>query len=280
MIIDTHVHIYDPFRPEGAPWPDPGDKLLWRTTLPGRVKAQAVPEQVDGVVVVEASERIEDNQWILDIADEDQYIVGLVGRLEPGDENFEEDLERFSQHPIFQGIRFWGGYFQDVTQDGFIDKMKLLAGKGLVLDVNFPWKSPDGFFQLQDQVPELKIVLEHVSAVKVNGTEPPAEWLETMRRAAKNPNTTKKVSALMENSQQKPAPLDLDYYRPALDAMWDIFGEDRLFFGSNWPVCEQAGTYEQCIHIVRAYFAAKGAEATEKFFWRNSQAVYGWKERR
>ena len=55
MIIDTHVHIYDPFRPEGAPWPDPDNKLLYRTTLPQHVKEQAVPEQVDGVVVVEAA---------------------------------------------------------------------------------------------------------------------------------------------------------------------------------------------------------------------------------
>ena len=56
MIIDTHVHIFDPFRPEGAPWPDPKNELLYRTTLPVHVKAQSVPEGVDGVVVVEASE--------------------------------------------------------------------------------------------------------------------------------------------------------------------------------------------------------------------------------
>ena len=68
MIIDTHVHIFDPFRPEGAPWPDPENELLYRTTLPEQVKAQAMPEGVDGVVVVEASEWVEDNQWILDIA--------------------------------------------------------------------------------------------------------------------------------------------------------------------------------------------------------------------
>ena len=279
MIIDTHVHIYDPFRPEGAPWPDPDNKLLYRTTLPQHVKEQAVPEQVDGVVVVEASEWIEDNQWILDIAADDPFVVGLVGRLEPGDEKFEEDLERFAPHPIFQGIRFWGGYFADVSQNGFIDKMKRVAEKELVVDVNFPWQTPDGFFALREQVPELKIVLEHVSAVKVNGEAPSDEWLETMRRAAENPNTTQKVSALMENSAQQPAPPDLAYYRPALDAMWEIFGADRLFFGSNWPVCGRAGTYARCIRIVRAYFAARGLEVTEKFFWRNSQAVYGWQQR-
>ena len=279
MIIDTHVHIFDPFRPEGAPGPDPKNELLYRTTLPVHAKAQAVPEGVDGVVVVEASEWVEDNQWILDIAKEDPFIVGLVGRLEPGDENFARDLERFAVDPVFQGIRFWAKYFVDVEQDGFIDKMRLVADKGLVVDVNFPWDNADGFFSLQEQVPDLKIVLEHVSGVKVNGETPTSEWLENMRRAAEHPNTTMKVSALMENSTEQPAPAGPSYYHPALDAMWEIFGEDRLFYGSNWPVCERAGTYARCIRIVRAYFAEKGTEATEKFFWRNSQAVYGWKER-
>ena len=87
--------------------------------------------------------------------------------------------------------------------------MKRVAEKGLVVDVNFPWQTPDGFFALREQVPELKIVLEHVSAVKVNGEPPTEHWLETMRRAAENPNTTKKVSALMENSAEQPAPPDL-----------------------------------------------------------------------
>ena len=56
MIIDTHVHIFDPFRPQGAPWPDAKNELLYRTTLPQQVKEQAVPEGVVGAVVVEASE--------------------------------------------------------------------------------------------------------------------------------------------------------------------------------------------------------------------------------
>ena len=279
MIIDTHVHIFDPSRPQGVPWPDSENQLLYRTTLPEQVKAQAMPEGVEGVVVVEASEWVEDNQWVLDIAKDDPFILGLVGRLEPNDQHFERDLNRFSADPIFQGIRFWGGYFENVEQGDFIDKMRRVAERGLVVDVNFPWKSADGFFALQEKVPDLKIVLEHVSGVTVNGGPPSDEWMENMRRAAEHPQTTMKVSALMENCVEQPAPAAAGYYKPALDAMWEIFGEERLFYGSNWPVCERAGTYARCIRTVRMYFAGKGMEATEKFFWRNSQAVYGWKER-
>lgn len=279
MIIDTHVHIFDPFRPQGAPWPDPKNEQLYRTTLPEHVKAQAVPEGVVGAVVVEASKWVEDNQWILDIAAGDPFIVGLVGRLEPVDANFERDLERFAANPLFLGLRFWGKCFADITADGFIDKMRFAAEKGLVLDVNFPREDKEGFFALLEQVPELKVVIEHVGQVPVNGQPPPNEWLQNMRRVAEHGQTTMKVSALMEHCAEQPAPALLTYYRPALDAMWELFGEDRLFYGSNWPVCERAGTYARAIRIVRAYFAEQGPEATEKFFWRNSQMVYGWQAR-
>lgn len=279
MIIDTHVHIFDPFRPEGAPWPDAKNELLYRTTLPQQVMEQAVPEGVSGALVVEASEWVEDNQWILDIAESEPFIIGLVGRLEPGAANFAKDLERFAKNPLFLGIRFWGTYFADIAADSFLDKMRMVADKGLVLDVNFPRDDKEGFFALLEQVPELKVVIEHVGQVPVSGERPPDEWLQNMRRVAEHRQTTMKVSALMEHCAEQPAPTALDYYKPALDAMWELFGEDRLFYGSNWPVCQRAGSYARCIRIVRAYFAAKGPEATEKFFWRNGQAVYGWKER-
>jgi L-fuconolactonase len=279
MIVDTHVHIFDPFRPEGAPWPDAKNEMLYRTTLPQHVKAQAMPEGVVGAVVVEASEWVEDNQWILDIAASEPFIVGLVGRLEPGDANFARDVERFAGNPLFLGIRFWGKYFADIEADGFVDKMRLVAAKGLVLDVNFPREDKAGFFALLGRVPELKVIVEHVGQVPVNGERPPDEWMENMRRVAEHAQTTMKVSALMENCAEQPAPALASYYQPALDAMWELFGEDRLFYGSNWPVCQRAGSYARCIRIARAYFAAKGPEATEKFFWRNGQAAYGWKER-
>ncbi len=279
MIIDTHVHIFDPFRPQGAPWPDPKNEQLYRTTLPEHVRAQAVPEGVTGAVVVEASEWVEDNQWILDIAEHDPFIVGLVGRLEPGHADFAKDLERFAANPLFRGIRFWGKYFADIKADGLVDKMRLVAEQGLVLDVNFPREDKDGFFSLLEQVPKLKVVIEHVGQVPVNGQSPPEEWMQNMRRVAEHGQTTMKVSALMEHCAEQPAPALLGYYRPALDAMWQLFGEDRLFYGSNWPVCERAGTYARGIRMVRAYFAERGPEVTEKFFWRNSQMVYGWKAR-
>ena len=189
MIIDTHVHIYNPFRLEGAPWPDLKNDLLYRPTMPVHLKAQAVPEDVVGAVVVEASAWISDNDWILDLANDDPFILGLVGRLEPEDAAFERDLERFSAHPLFRGVRFWGDYFADLNRHDFVDKMRQLAALDLVLDVNFPRAAADGFFALIEEEPELRVVIEHVGQVPVNGQEPPQQWLDRMRRVAEHPQT-------------------------------------------------------------------------------------------
>ena len=275
MIIDTHVHIYNPFRPEGAPWPDPKNDLLYRPTLPVHLKAQAVPEGVVGAVVVEASSWISDNQWILDLAADEPFILGMVGRLEPDDAGFEADLDRLASQSLFRGVRFWGDYFTDPSAHGFVDKMRHLAARDLVLDVNFPRAAADGFFTLLEQVPDLRVVVEHVGQVPVNGLKPPKQWMDWMRRAAEHPQTSMKVSALMEHSDIQPAPSVVGHYRPALDAMWDLFGSARVFFGSNWPVCERAGTYARCAGIVRDYCQECGTEVSDAFFVDNAQRIYG-----
>ena len=275
MIIDTHTHFYDPTRPEGVPWPPPDNKLLYRTVLPEHFKAEASPHGVTGTVVVEAACTVEDNQWILDMADRDPVIVGYVGRLESGTPQFPDQVERFSAHPVFRGIRAWGD-----LDGGFLDETKLLAEKNLVLDC-MPGNAEAraGFLRLAREQPDLTLVIEHVASVPIDGGPPDPEWVDFIQAAGASPKVYMKVSAYTENSTEQPAPGDVDYYRPALDAMWDAFGEERLFFGSNWPVCERAATYATCFGIVREYFDGKGTEAAEKFFWKNAKTAYEWPDR-
>src|SRR5688572_8521595 len=83
-IIDTHVHLFDTRRPEGIPWPEKKDTLLYRPALPDRFRKIAVPLGVRGYIAVEASPRLEDNQWVLDTGSDDPYFVGTVGNLLAG----------------------------------------------------------------------------------------------------------------------------------------------------------------------------------------------------
>ena len=276
MIIDTHTHFYDPTRPQGVPWPAADDELLYRTVLPDHCKALAQPEGVTGTVVVEASAWLADNQWILDLAAQDEFLVGFVGHIDPDRPAFGAELTTLAANPLFRGIRCGGRAFADLTQGSFVQDMALLADKDLELDVLLGHEYFAGVIQLAQRLPTLRIVVNHIGLMPIDGQAIAPEWVTRYQQLAAEPNIYMKVSGLIELSTIRPAPAPVAYYYPTLDVLWDAFGEDRLIYGSNWPVCEVAGTYAQCITIVKSYFQAKGEAAYQKYFWQNAQAVYKW----
>jgi predicted TIM-barrel fold metal-dependent hydrolase len=130
--------------------------------------------------------------------------------------------------------------------------------------------------KIPERFPELRIVINHIGGIPIDGQPPDPARLELMRQAAAHPQVYCKVSGLMDlRSQVKPAPTDVDFYAPVLDALWDLFGEDRLIYGSDWPVSDRSGReYADIQRLVMTYFIARGEEATEKYFWRNAKAAY------
>ncbi len=273
MIIDTHIHLYDPFRPQGVPFPEPDDEI-YRQVLPEDYKVLAEPEGVTGVVVVEASEWIEDNQWILDLAAGEPLIVGFVGNLDPYAEDFDRHLDRFAANPIFRGIR---PRLRQGEESRFLAAMENLAARDLELDTGMS----ENLCDLARRLPELRVVINHIGGIPIDGNPPDPARMDLMRKVAEYPQIYMKVSGLMDlRSQVQPAPTDLAFYTPVLDALWETFGEDRLIYGSDWPVSDRSGrSYAEVQRLVQTYFAAKGAEASEKYFWKNSKAAYKWIDR-
>src|SRR5271166_3012301 len=92
-IIDTHIHLFDPRRPQGVPWPGKDDKILYRPALPDRFRRVTKGLGVVGAIEIECSPWLEDNQWVLDVAAQDTMIVGTIGNLEPGAPKFRAQLE-------------------------------------------------------------------------------------------------------------------------------------------------------------------------------------------
>ncbi|MGE0756839.1 MAG: amidohydrolase [Pirellulaceae bacterium] len=281
-IVDTHTHFYDPTRPQGVPWP-PRESPLYRPVYPRDWTAVAAPLGVRETVVVEASAWLEDNQWILDLADRTPAILGLVGHLTPGDGDFAKHLKRLAAHRVFRGIRVGGNLPQNVEDPAFRAGIRRLADLGLELDVNGPARIHSAVARLAADVPTLRIVVNHVGGAGEPSRLTDA-WRQGMAAMARQPNVYCKVSALLEQTEQASrqpgtAPRDVAYYRPVLDHCWNTFGADRLIYGSNWPVCEKGGSYADQFAIVREFFREKGPEATEKYFWRNAAAAYRWNER-
>jgi L-fuconolactonase len=278
-IIDTHTHFYDPTRPQGVPWPAKGDKALYRRVLPAEYEELAKPLGVAGTVVVEASPWLDDNQWLLDLAGKDPFLVGIVGHLDPADDDFEKTIRRFAADSLFRGIRVTHADLKAGLNGDLIARCKLLVDHDLALDVNGGPDMPADVARVATYVPKLRIIINHAANLKIDGREPPKDWREGMRAAATNPNVFCKVSALVEQTGQKDVPRDVDYYRPVLDALWKEFGADRLVFGSNWPVSARAAPLTAVIGIVRDYFTAKGEKAAAKFLSGNSAAAYKWRKR-
>jgi len=283
-IIDTHIHLFDPRRPQGVPWPKKSNTVLYQPALPERYRKIAAPLGIVGAIEVEASPWLEDNQWVLDVAAKDTIIVGTVGDLEPGKPEFRRQLERFHRNPLFLGIRYGNLWNRDLSAElskpRFVEDLKALADAGLELDTaNQDTALIQATVRLTDLVPNLRVVIDHLPQF-----DPPSEeatrraYEENLRELAKRKQVYLKVSEVLRRVDGR-VPEDVSFYRPRLDALWEIFGEDRLMYGSDWPNSDLWAPYPQVLKIVREYVSGKGPAAAEKIFWKNSMAAYRWVKR-
>lgn len=283
-IIDTHIHFYDTTRVQGVPYPAKGVIPNVPIANPEVFKKVTANLNIVGAIETEASPWIEDNLWVLEICEKDPLMVGYVGDLEPEKPEFREYLERYHRNPLFRGIRcgnIWNrNVVAQVEQAEFIAGIKELAAADLSMDTANP--KPDlihAMVRLTDKVPNLRLIIDHLP-----GLEPPTEraalqaYEADLRELAKR-NVFVKVSVVARRVNGK-VPTELAVYKPRLDMIWDIFGENRLIYGSDWP--NSAGNwvpYETELALVREFFMAKGHAAAEKYFWKNSVAAYKWKKR-
>ena len=277
-IIDCHTHFYDPLRPEGVPWPDPNSPL-YRTVLPEHLKALKKFRPLSGTVIVEASAWPEDNAWLLELAKTDPFIVGIVGNLTPGDDKFNGYLQRFAADRLFRGIRINVKLLQGLLDKYDLTDLRKLADRNLSLDVNGGPEMPAVVAVAAKRLPELRFVQNHVGNVPVTSSPPPAEWQAGIRAAAAQPNVFCKISALLESAWHhggKSTPNDLDFYRPYIDTVWQAFGDDRVIYGSNWPVSERASDYETLQRIYLEYASEKGRQVLQQFCSLNAKRAYKW----
>jgi predicted TIM-barrel fold metal-dependent hydrolase len=280
FIIDAHVHLYDPYRPGGVPWPTPDQKNqpYYKTVLPDTVEAVATPAGTTGAIAIECSDWPEDNQWVLNLMQNDPFFYGLAGNLKPGDPTYDSLLNRFSKNKKFLGFRLRTQEIHRANlSSAMISDFKALKDSGLVLDVLL---SPESDITLDDakaiaeNVPGLPIILDHCAEAPVNGQAPGASWVSAVKSLAQYPNVYCKISSLFVLSAQKPAPITLPYYVPALDTLYKIFGQDRLVYASNWPVLMTGGNYADHQALVISYFKTKADSITEKVMWKNAEKFY------
>jgi L-fuconolactonase len=283
-IIDTHIHLYDPTRPEGVPWPEKTDSVLYKAAYPDRYKALTKDLGIRGAIAIECSPWESDNDWLLEIAGKNPIIVGVIGDLVPGSLSFHRNLERLAANPLFLGLRYgnlWNrNLLVDMHKPGFIDDLKTLAQAKLVLDsANPDEKLISALVRVKEKVPDLTIVIDHLPNARVPDEVPRRKkYTRNLEKLGESPSVFAKLSEIPVRVNGNLV-LDSAFYRENLDTLWHVFGENRVLFGSDWPNSDHLADYGQTFGLVCQYMAAKSREAQEKFFWRNSLTAYHWRHR-
>jgi L-fuconolactonase len=278
-IIDTHIHLFDANRPQGAPYKGPKE-FTSHVSLPADYRRLAVPLGIKGAIAVEASFWIEDNLWLLETAQSDDIMVGVVGWLQPEKSEFKEYFDRYRRNPLYRGIRLRGKNIitDQLENPAFVDNLKLVSQADLVLDT----ANPDlnllkAVVRLNDTIPDLRIVLDHLPVMDPTPQES-TEYLRTLEEIRQRPNLFVKLSEILHRVNDEVAK-DLASHQERLDLLMKVFGPNRVLFGSDYPNSVGTATLPEVIGLVKQYFAKQPRSVAENYFWKNSARCYKWIKR-
>ncbi|MGA3182197.1 MAG: amidohydrolase family protein [Verrucomicrobiota bacterium] len=292
-VIDTHIHLFDPFRPGGVSYPNknnPAHAVMYLTSKPARYRPIAEPLGIVGAIEIECSALLEDNQWVLDVCAPEDIMVGTIGHLTPGTPDFRANLDRFHKNPLFRGIRYGLGRQsgREFDRPEFVADLKYLADADLVMDTANPSVALlADVVRATDHVPNLRVVIDHLPQM-IPPTEGAAKvsYDASMKAFRDRPQIFVKVSEVLRNKDasfprvpNEEVRTDTEFYRPRIDEIVDVFGMDRVLYGSDWPNGDQWRPVPVGFKIVYEYFMGKGRAAAEKYFWRNSIKCYKWVKR-
>jgi L-fuconolactonase len=251
MRLDAHQHFWS-YDAAQYPWIPPGSPLH-RSWLPDDLAALQRPLGFDGSIAVQARQVIEESDWLLGLADQHETVKGVVGWVDLRSDRVEADLERLAQHPKFVGVRH---VVQEEPDDAFMlgqdfqRGISKLAAYGLTYDILIFPKQLEAAIRLAENFPAQPFVLDHIAKppIKAGSVEP---WASQIRRLAQFPNVHCKVSGMLTEADHQT--WKAAQFQPYLDIVFEAFGLSRLMYGSDWPVCLFAGSYQQAYRLVDDY---------------------------
>jgi len=277
MRIDSHQHfwIYNeteyPWIPKGSP--------LQRDWLPHDLAPLLASVGLDGCIAVQARQTVEESRWLLTLADHAPIIKGVVGWVDLRSDKVENQLAELSRHARFVGVRH---VVQDEPDDRFMMRPDFLRGIGklkhfeLTYDILIYPKQLPAAIELVNRFPDQPFVLDHIAKPLIKDAIL-SPWREQLRELARAPHLCCKVSGLV--TEADPVKWQGADFRPYLDVVFEAFAEDRLMYGSDWPVCLLAGGYEKVFGLVDDYTRTLTPAARARFFGGNAARFYGVKDK-
>ncbi len=274
MRIDSHQHFWE-YDPEQYGWMNDRMTVLQHDHLPDDLSAEQVDLGFDGSIVVQARQSLEENRWLLELADSNSRIKGVVGWVDLQSDDLDSQLAQFAGHPRFVGVRH---VVQDEPEDDFMLRPKFVRGIsklehfGLTYDLLIFPKQLSVAIKLVKKLPKQPFVLDHISKplIKDEVQEP---WSENIRELAEHPNVHCKISGMVTEAHwENWKPEDL---HPYLEVVLEAFGPERLMIGSDWPVCRLAGEYTPVMQLAIDFMKINVPEHMDAFLGGNALAFYG-----
>lgn len=271
MRIDAHQHfwIYDPADHE---WIEPSS-LLAADHLPHDLRPHLEAHGLDGCIAVQARQSEDETRWLLDLAREDARILGVVGWIDLRAPGLERRLDAYDGETKLKGFR----HVVQGEQDGFLARPEFIRGVRAVLERGYAYdilvfaRQAAQVPAFLDKVGEGRLILDHLAKpAMAEGAWAP--WARDLAAIAAFPHVHCKISGLVTEADHRfwtP-----DQLRPYLDHALEVFGPERLLYGSDWPVCRLAGDYG-AVHDLAADWAAQACpDHLAALFGVNARRVY------
>ncbi|WP_029422397.1 amidohydrolase family protein [Alicyclobacillus macrosporangiidus] len=275
MKVDAHQHYWKVERGDYG-WLTSDASILYRDYLPEHLRPHLRARGVERTVVVQAAPTVEETEFLLNLAQHEPTVAGVVGWLDLDSPEFAQQLSRFASHPKWVGLR---PMLQDLPEDDWIlrdqvmENIGHLCEAGVPLDILvFPRHLPY-VIQALRRWPNLRAVVDHLAKppIRTGEMEP---WRSWMDEVARFPNVMCKLSGMVTEADWKS--WTTDDLRPYVEHVVNAFGPDRVMFGSDWPVCLQAVSYEQVHDALLDLLAPLLSSAElEQVFGGNAVRFYG-----
>lgn len=272
MIIDSHQHfwIFDPVRDA---WIDESMQKIRRDFLPSDLKPIYDQLGIDGCISVQADQSEDETHFLLEQADENPFIKGVVGWVDLRAGNIDERLEYFAGYEKLAGFRhiLQAEEPERMLEKDFLRGINALKNYGFTYDILIYPHHLDAAFELVKRFPGQKFIVDHMAKPEIKKKEFKS-WSEKFVKLSQFENVWCKVSGLItEADHENWTPGDL---KPYLDFAFEAFGSKRLVYGSDWPVCLLAGSYKEVYSTVTEYLSDFTDDEKRDVLGRNAIGFY------
>lgn len=273
MRIDAHQHfwLYEPVKDA---WISEEMALIQRNFLPNDIGQTLKDNQIDGVVAVQADQSLRENEFLLELASAYKLIKGIVGWVDLRSESAEEQLEKYQQAPLIKGFRHVIEGEEDpdfLHRDAFLRGIAALTKYGYTYDLLIRPRHYASTLHCVSANPEQAFMLDHIAKPPIK-SQAFDEWARFIAELAAFPNVHCKLSGLATEADWKH--WKLDHFTQYIDHVVACFGKERLVFGSDWPVCLLAGSYEDSMRIVQDKLQDFTADELAGFWGNNAVKFY------